>query len=250
VIDDVPGDRAVGVLAESRSGGAGSANSAAEGSAGRSPSAWLRRRKARTRSARWHRLRWFRRAFVTVLALFLAWVIAGLFVFVHPTTDAPRHVDAILVLGPPSADGRIDLAYSLFKQGYASNLVISGPTPNTPEIKAMCTNDAVPATGAGSAGTAAGTAGASQIICFQPNPRTTRGESMKIHQLARRYHWHSIMVVTSTYHISRARTIMKRCNPETIVMVAAHQNISFGEWAYQYVRQTAGYVKLLTHTAC
>ncbi|MCW2524425.1 MAG: hypothetical protein JWO63_2760 [Frankiales bacterium] len=197
------------------------------------PVAWLRRRSARKPRRSWG-FRWARRFVIALFALFLAWLVAGFVLFVHPKVDTPRHVDAVLVLGPPTADGRFDVALNLVKEGYADNLVVSGATPTTPEVKQLC-KDGI---------------GKATIICFQPDPRTTRGESMKIHQLARRYHWHSIMVVTSTYHVSRARTIMKRCNPETILMIAAHRGISLSEWAYQYLRQTAGYVKVLTNQSC
>jgi len=40
---------------------------------------------------------------------------------------------------------------------------------------------------------------------LQPHPTTTRGEAEEIGSLARAHHWSSVLVVTSKYHISRAR---------------------------------------------
>jgi hypothetical protein len=198
-----------------------------------------RRRHGAVKSSRRGRPpRRLRRVLLSLLALLLsvviAWGVAGYVLLVKPSLDAPRHVDAVLVLGPPTADGRFDVGYQLLKSGYASTLVVSGPTPNLPQLKELC-HDGIPN---------------AKIICFQPVPRNTRGEAQKIALLAKRYHWKSIMVVTSTYHVSRARTIMKRCFSGTVLMEAAHRGIGLGDWAYQFLYQTGGYFRVIAHQSC
>jgi uncharacterized SAM-binding protein YcdF (DUF218 family) len=42
-------------------------------------------------------------------------------------------------------------------------------------------------------------------------PFSTRGEARTIARLARRRNWHSIVVVTSTFHITRADMLFRRC---------------------------------------
>jgi uncharacterized SAM-binding protein YcdF (DUF218 family) len=169
-----------------------------------------------------------------ILTLVIAWGVAGYVLLVKPSLNAPRHVDAVVVLGPPTADGRFDVGYQLVESGYASNLVVSGPTPNVPQLKQLCRDGIAKA----------------KIICFQPDPRTTRGEAQKIKELAQRYRWKSIMVVTSTYHVSRARTIIQRCFSGTVLMEAARRGIGLAKWAYQFVYQTGGYLRVITHQSC
>lgn len=181
---------------------------------------------------RWRRV--FLSLLAVVLTLVLAWGVAGYVLLVKPSLNAPRHVDAVIVLGPPTADGRFDVGYQLVKSGYASTLVVSGPTPNVPQLKELCHDGIAKA----------------KIICFQPEPRTTRGEAQKIEELAQRYRWKSIMVVTSTYHVSRARTIIQRCFSGTVLMEAARQGIGLKKWAYQFVYQTGGYFRVITHQSC
>ena len=88
------------------------------------------------------------------------------------------------------------------------------------------------------------------MICFQPDPTTTRGEAEEIGRLARQHHWHSVIVVTSTYHVSRARLIVERCMPGTVLMVAAPGKPSLEGWGYQFLYQTGGFAKALLHPSC
>jgi hypothetical protein len=201
------------------------------------PASRSERHRHRPAAAGKPRRRWCRVLFsvlALLLAVAIAWGVAGYVLLVKPSLNTPRHVDAVLVLGPPTANGRFEVGLQLVKSGYASTLVVSGPTPNLPQLKQLC-HDGI---------------GNAKIICFQPNPRTTRGEAQKITELAARYHWKSIMVVTSTYHVSRARTIIQRCFSGTVLMQAAHRGIGFKDWAYQFVYQTGGYFRVITHQAC
>lgn len=50
-----------------------------------------------------------------------------------------------------------------------------------------------------------------RVLCFDPKPYSTRGESEEIARLARSRHWRQVDVVTSDYHVFRARLIIGRC---------------------------------------
>jgi uncharacterized SAM-binding protein YcdF (DUF218 family) len=186
------------------------------------------------RPGRGNSRRWLRRVLVGCLLLLLVWLIGGYFVIVHPVTDRPTRVDAILVLGPPDVDGRVIEALALAQQHDATNLVISVTSDAQYHAKHACTE---------------GITGL-HVTCFQPHPRTTQGEAEEIGRLARAHGWTKIIVVTSTYHVSRARVIVDRCMPGQVFMVAAPGHPSLGQWAYQYLYQTGAFVKAMLNRHC
>jgi hypothetical protein len=49
------------------------------------------------------------------------------------------------------------------------------------------------------------------VICFHPDPVTTRGEARQIGVLAAERHWKSVILVTSQDHAWRARLRTRRC---------------------------------------
>ena len=191
----------------------------------------LRRKKAPRRSLA---VRIVRRVTATVVVLAVAWLGAGYLLVVHPHLNTPTKVDAILVLGPPRADGRSAEGVKLMQEGLGGTLVVSVSPTRQYYTGKLCRK---PPSGI-------------HIICFAPDPTTTQGEAREIGRLAKAHHWTSIMVVTSTYHISRARLIIKRCMPGKVVMVDTDEHYSFGTWMYQLAYQTGGFAKALIHTGC
>jgi hypothetical protein len=169
-----------------------------------------------------------------VLALVLAWLAACYLVVAEPAVNQPVRSDAILVLGPPLVDGRLDEALRLAAEHQAGTLVISIGWPKGRQRIPACANDNP----------------AYQVICFQPRPTTTRGEAEELGRLARDRGWHSVLVVTSRYHVSRARLIVGRCMPGTVRMIAAPGQPSLTDWAYQFAYQTGAFAKALLHRSC
>ena len=47
-------------------------------------------------------------------------------------------------------------------------------------------------------------------------------------------------MITSTYHISRARMIVERCLPGTVLMVAAPGRPAISTWVKQFFYQRGG----------
>jgi uncharacterized SAM-binding protein YcdF (DUF218 family) len=168
------------------------------------------------------------------LAVLVIWLLGCYLVLVEPTVNKPARADAILVLGPPDLDGRAEAAYALARAHYAGTVVVSVQSDLQQQVKGACRNQNPDY----------------QVICFQPDPGTTRGEAHEIAQLARTHRWRTVIVITSTYHISRARMIIERCLPGTVLMVAAPGRPAISTWAKQFLYQTGAYLKAFAHPGC
>jgi len=60
-----------------------------------------------------------------------------------------------------------------------------------------------------------------EVIALRPDPPTTRGEARMVGALAREREWHSLVVVSSGYHLFRARLIFRRAFKGELRMVGA-----------------------------
>lgn len=63
--------------------------------------------------------------------------------------------------------------------------------------------------------------GGVEVIALRPDPPTTRGEARMVGALARERGWQSVVVVSSSYHLFRARLIFRRAFDGELHMVAA-----------------------------
>ena len=61
-----------------------------------------------------------------------------------------------------------------------------------------------------------------KLICFDPDPGNTRGEAEFAGRLAKKYHWRSVVLVTSRAQDTRARILVGRCFGGPIYAVADH----------------------------
>jgi uncharacterized SAM-binding protein YcdF (DUF218 family) len=163
---------------------------------------------AAERRRRFPRVR--RRAFVAVTALVVALLLVTARLFVWPAEGMPARVSAIVMLAGPG--DRLPVALQLAREHRAPMLVVSrgwqgygGPCPRP-----------VPAV---------------QLICFDPNPGNTRGEAEFAGQLAKRYHWRSVVLITTGTQDTRARIIMGRCFDGSIYVVTA--SLPGSAWPYQ-----------------
>lgn len=166
---------------------------------------------------------------MTVCVLTVAFFGGGYFLFTRPHGDALAKADAIVVLGG-DPDGRIDYGLDLARQGYADTVVISDAWgDNDREINRAC---------------AAGTATLS-VICFVPDPFSTRGEAMFTADLAREHGWKHVIVVSWNFHLVRARFIFGQCFDGELTMrpVPRHYDYHLGDWAGVYSYQYRALVK-------
>ncbi|WP_174519058.1 YdcF family protein [Gordonia desulfuricans] len=183
------------------------------------------------------RRRWRRAGLIVAVAALVATAAfygLGYQLFYRDHSDPLRHADAIVVLGGEH-DGREDYGLQLAREGYASTVVISNPylddhsKSNTQLMQRVC-----------SAGT-----DTIEVICFDPDPSTTRGEAMKVQQLAEERGWTSVIVVSWRYHLVRARYIFGQCFDGDVVMRAVPRTYpsSFAFWSHVYAYQYGGLVK-------
>lgn len=165
---------------------------------------------------------------VSALGVVAVLGIAGYFLFSRPQGEQPTKADAIVVLGG-DWDGRVQYGMDLARQGYADTVVLSNSWGNFSGIKKAC---------------AAGTATIT-VICFVPDPFTTRGEAMFTQRVAREHHWKHVIVVSWNFHMVRARYIFGQCFEGTVTMVPVPRRYDYGlrKWAMTYAYQYGGLVK-------
>jgi hypothetical protein len=142
--------------------------------------------------------------------------------FVWPAQGMPANVNAIVMLAGPGE--RLPIALQLAREHRAPMLVVSqgwqgygGPCPR--KIPGVT------------------------LICFDPDPGTTRGEAEVIGRLARQYRWSSVALVTTRSQDTRARMIVKRCFGGSTYVVTAAQPL--GSWPYQIAYAWGALVKAL-----
>jgi uncharacterized SAM-binding protein YcdF (DUF218 family) len=176
-----------------------------------------------------------KRAVAALVVLVVALGVAGYPVYVRPQTESPRQADAILVLGGTASAQRYLRGLELVELGLAPNLVLSNPyRPADPVLDGLCAQPQAGFT----------------VRCFAPEPRTTLGEGRELRRLAAENGWRTVIVVTSTAHISRARYILGKCFGGELVMVSTPSRLSVPGWAWIYAYHTAGYVKSWIQGAC
>ena len=164
-----------------------------------------------------------RRLILAVLALLVAALIgASIALFLFPAQGAPARADAVVVLSGTRGT-RLAKALELMRDGIAPVLVISND-PETPVREAihLCR---------------AGRGPTYQVVCFEPHPDSTRGEAEAVGKLAAAHGWKSVVLVTSGFHVTRARMLFRRCYDGKLDAVGASYplwsipKVVVSEWA-------------------
>ena len=178
---------------------------------------------------------------VVVVVLVDMWI-SGYFLFRNASNDPLERADAIVVLGGEH-DGREDFAIGLAKQGWASTVVISNPYfDGDPVMERVCHD-------------VHGDEGPVEVLCLVPSPLTTRGEATMMRTLAAERSWNKLIVVTSQYHLPRARLIFRQCfsaEPGATVMQAVPRRYQFSPlaWELVYAYQWGGRAKAIAQGEC
>jgi uncharacterized SAM-binding protein YcdF (DUF218 family) len=128
-------------------------------------------------------------AFVLVAAL----AVASVPLFILYDDDEVARADAVMVLAGQPA--RLPVGLDLVERGVAPVLVISdGLDPRWTKANRLCRFG-----------------DPERIVCLRPDPYSTRGEARLAARLARKRGWDSLVVVTSRFHLFRARRLFERC---------------------------------------
>jgi uncharacterized SAM-binding protein YcdF (DUF218 family) len=142
--------------------------------------------------------------------------------FVRPDQGMPRQVSAIVMLN--GTGDRLRAALELAWEHRAPFVVISRGSPSYGHG-----SDCAPAIPH------------EKIICFDPDPSTTKGEAEVIGRLASKYRWRSVVLVTSTPQDSRARLRVGRCFHGPVFVVTVPPPLS--SWPYQLAYEWAATAK-------
>ena len=175
---------------------------------------------AELRSHRRSRRKYIVIALLIILAGFGA---ATARLFVWPEQGMPSRVDAIVMLN--GSGDRLDTALHPVRAHRAPMFVISLGSPCW--YTSVC---------------AAKIPGV-KVICFIPHPRTTRGEAEFAGLLAKRYRWHSIVLVTTTPQSTRARLRVGRCVSGQIYLMGAPLPLS--QWPQAIAYEWGATIKAL-----
>jgi uncharacterized SAM-binding protein YcdF (DUF218 family) len=135
-----------------------------------------------------------------LLLLFVYLAVAG-YLFLAPHDDRPAHAAAVVVLS--GTRQRLPVGQRLVREGYAPLLVVSRSTHPSRAEQRACRSGA---------------------LCFRARPYSTRGEARAIARLAAARGWRMVDVVTSRFHVFRARIVIRRCYHGGLRMVGAPQS--------------------------
>ena len=125
-----------------------------------------------------------------LLAFLLAvWLVWALVLFAVHHDDDPGRADAVVVL--QGSGTRLPLGYRLMQGGVAPLMVISRGSRQKLEDR-LCDGRT-----------------RFEVVCFSAS--STRGEARIVTRLARERDLRTIDVVTSQFHVYRARAIFERC---------------------------------------
>lgn len=153
----------------------------------------------------------------------------------RPTSNRADHADAVVVLAGGGTE-RLGKAVSLVEGGAAGVLAVSdGGTQDPLSNNVRCRQDHP-----------------FRVVCFTPSPQSTRGEAEAIGRIARVQRWRRVIVVTSSYHVTRARLLVGRCFHGTLAVVAAHPagNRALAWWAQRILHEWAGLIDSELHRGC
>jgi uncharacterized SAM-binding protein YcdF (DUF218 family) len=138
-----------------------------------------------------------------VAVLFVVWLVTAIVLFVVHHDDPPAHADAVVVL--QGSKTRLPLGYELMREGYAPLLLVSQGSNLALEHR-LCDGETT-----------------LKVVCFSAT--STRGEARTVAAIARSRHLESLDVVTSQFHVYRARRIFERCYHGDLHMVGAPQSV-------------------------
>jgi uncharacterized SAM-binding protein YcdF (DUF218 family) len=153
--------------------------------------------------------------------------------FVWPSTNHADRADAVVVLDGGSGE-RLEEARALMARRVAPTLAIStGRELDVDEAGDLCTKPQQ-----------------FEVVCFTPRPDSTRGEARALAKLGRENGWNEVVLVTSTYHVTRARMLLERCFDGRVEVVAASPPRQPLHWAGAVVHEWAAMVETTLRRGC
>jgi uncharacterized SAM-binding protein YcdF (DUF218 family) len=152
-------------------------------------------------------VRWLLRPTRLIILLVVVWFVGVWYLLLHPKADHPAKADVVMVLSGDSTH-RLPAALHLMSEHVAPTLIISDGANGNAEARKLCSSGGPPAW---------------HVLCFRPNPYSTRGEAEEFARLAAQHGWKSVAVVSSPTHLTRLRVLFERCFKGKIYAVRSKQ---------------------------
>jgi uncharacterized SAM-binding protein YcdF (DUF218 family) len=160
-------------------------------------------------------------------ALVAVWLAVAAALFVWPHDDEPIAGRADAVVSLAGSKARLPVAQQLVRDGVAPTLVGS----YEPELGDDAAQRVCERPGDG-------------VVCFRADPSSTQGEARAIARLARERRWDDLVLVTSDFHVFRARMIVERCYAGRLRFAEAPSSRLWLPW--QLVKESAKLTLALT----
>ncbi|KQN96690.1 hypothetical protein ASF21_15060 [Arthrobacter sp. Leaf234] len=168
--------------------------------------------------------------FCTVLLVL--WLLTAYELFYNPPLAETGRADAVFVLAGAS-DERLAVGQDLVDTGAAPLLVLSSTgLPGNTRADALCGAET------------------RRTTCFRPDPLTTRGEARSISDMSRDRGWDDIIVVTSTYHVTRSHLNISQCSKATVTMAASHPDLGPGQWIARFTEESIALATSVLRPVC
>ncbi len=151
----------------------------------------------------------------------------GVFRVAFPASDEPFADGPIVVLGGDS--DRLDHALD-FYDGRRELVLSSSALLDWQEMGRSCADE--------------------QVTCFIPEPHTTRGEAIRIGELADERGWDRVTVVTSDFHVTRSRLLISGCVDIDVAVVGAPTQRTLERWVLRAGREIAAAAVALVDPPC
>jgi uncharacterized SAM-binding protein YcdF (DUF218 family) len=140
-----------------------------------------------------------------LLAVVLGYAFGVWLFLLRPQDALPERADAVFVLA--GGRSRLPVAQGLIATGAARTLVVSeAGAGDDPGRRRLCAGPRPKRY---------------TLVCARAEPYSTRGEARLLARLVQERKWSSVIVVSSHYHLFRARLLLRRCTGALLTMRAA-----------------------------
>ncbi|THJ66939.1 YdcF family protein [Arthrobacter echini] len=166
------------------------------------------------------------------LSACIGWLVLAFQLFHSPPDPPLGSADAVVVLAGAASE-RLPVAEELIDRGIARELALSSTgLPGNAATDEVCR------------------VASPEVTCFSPDPLTTRGEARAIAALAREQGWDTVIVVTSTYHVTRASVNISQCSRASVTMASSQPDLGPVQWLGRFVEESVALAASFARPAC